>query len=100
MSPVRPSADPRFARALSPTVNPEQNSAHKATAHDEPIATDLFHGFEGVPKLVVHLVELCLADVQQLLAAFLLPDVDPVGYEGQYTSIHEQRENVGAKDMR
>jgi hypothetical protein len=50
---------------------------------EDSIATDLFHAFEGVTKLFVNLVELRLADVQQLLTAFLFPDVNPVGYEGR-----------------
>jgi hypothetical protein len=63
--------------------NPKQKLSIRAQLVEDSIATDLFHAFEGVTKLFVDLVELRLADVQQLLTAFLFPDVNPVGYEGQ-----------------
>jgi hypothetical protein len=43
------------------------------------MATDLLHRLEGVPKLLVDLVELCLADVEQIFAAFLFPNVSRIG---------------------
>ena len=45
------------------------------------MATDLLHRLEGVPKLVVDFVELCLADVEQLFAAFLFSDICHIGCE-------------------
>ena len=41
--------------------------------------THLFHRFEGVTSLLVNLVKLRLADIQQLLTAFLFLDVNHIG---------------------
>ena len=41
--------------------------------------THLFHRFKGVASLLVDLVELRLADVEQIFAAFLFPDVSRIG---------------------
>lgn len=47
------------------------------------MATNLLHPLECDPELLVNLVELCLADVEQLFAALFFPDVSCIGCEGQ-----------------